>query len=183
LRDINRRGDAVGTLRPSNLMPQLNAAFLFANDRLTDLSTAIGSGPIAVRDAVAITDDRAIAATVATASIPGVDTEFRAVLLVPIVPAAPTNLAASVTGAVVSLSWTAVTGALGYVIEAGRTSGARDLYNAVVGTQPSFTTPAPPGRYYVRVRARTAAVTSEPSNEIIVQVPAEPRPASSAPGV
>jgi hypothetical protein len=164
LRDINRRGDVVGMRRPHNLLPHLDAAFLYADGQLIELSTAVVTGPAEIRDAVAINDDRWI---VGSATSGGVR---RAIVLVPVPPPAPTDLASTVNGNIVTLTWTASPGAQDYVVEAGSVPGARDLYNASVGAGVSLVTPAPPGRYYVRVRARSGSGTSTPSNEVIVEV-------------
>ena len=164
LRDINRRGDVVGLLRAHNLLPQLDTAFLYADGRLIDLSAAVVSGPNEIRDALAINDERHI---VAAATIEGVR---RSVVLVPDVPAPPSALSFSVDGRVVTLTWAPSAGAQDYVVEAGSVSGASDLYNTAVGALPSLVTPAPPGRYYVRVRARNASGVSAPSNEVIIEI-------------
>ena len=57
----------------------------------------------------------------------------------------------------------------GYVIEAGSAPGLADLASLQVGPVTSFSTTAPPGIYYVRVRAVNARGASQPSNEIIVR--------------
>jgi hypothetical protein len=54
---------------------------------------------------------------------------------------------------------------------AGNWPGLRDLYNAAVGAQSSLATPAPQGRYNVRVRARTVIGVTAPSNEVVIDVP------------
>jgi hypothetical protein len=88
----------------------------------------------------------------------------------------PSYLEAIVEGSRVSLTWLPpVSGAapFSYVIEAGSLPGASDL--AILDTAsdtPSFVaTQVGPGRYFVRVRARTYGGTSAPSNEIRVDVP------------
>lgn len=88
----------------------------------------------------------------------------------------PSSLSASVMWRTVFLTWgSPTTGGrpFGYVVEAGSLPGASNL--ARVSTDD----PAPayvardvsPGRYFVRVRARTYGGTSAPSNEIVVDVP------------
>ena len=71
----------------------------------------------------------------------------------------------------VNLSWSAPSGGppAGYVIEAGSAPGLTDLASLNVGNVTSFTTTAPPGVYYVRVRAVNDWGTSAPSNEVVVQ--------------
>lgn len=90
-------------------------------------------------------------------------------------PGTPTNLAVTTTGSSVSLTWTAP--ALGgavttYVIEAGSAPGLTNLASVATGstaTGMSFTD-VPSGFYYIRVRARNAAGTSNPSNEVVAAV-------------
>jgi probable HAF family extracellular repeat protein len=167
LNDMNRAGDLVGVYRISNLLSELDTGFLFSNatGALINLRDAIVSGPSTIRNAVAVTDSGDVAANAI------VDSAFRVVLLVRAVPPAPANLTFSVDGAIVSLAWSQTPGAVDYVIEAGSTPGASDLYNAPAGSQTTFATLAPPGRYHVRVRARNASGVSAPSNEVIVVVP------------
>ena len=88
-------------------------------------------------------------------------------------PSAPQGLVASVTGTNVALAWSppAGGGAVGqYILEAGTAPGQSNLGSFPVGTSVSFSTPAGPGVYYVRVRASNLAGPSSPSNEVIVQV-------------
>ncbi len=91
-------------------------------------------------------------------------------------PTAPTALSAIVTGANVALSWTAgpLEGAVSrHVLEVGSAPGLNDIFSGLdIGAQPSFAASgAPPGRYYVRVRAANYAGVSAASNEVVVQVP------------
>jgi hypothetical protein len=89
-------------------------------------------------------------------------------------PAAPGGVAFSVSGSNVTLMWNAPAPAsdgLGYVIEAGSAAGLADILIAPVGTLTSVVTPAPPGTYYVRVRAQNACGTSVPSDEHVIVVP------------
>lgn len=81
-------------------------------------------------------------------------------------PAAPTNLVAQANGLTVALSWTAAPGALSYQLEAGSSALAANLAVFTVGNVTSLLAPAPAGRYFVRVRAVTAAGLSGPSNEV-----------------
>jgi titin len=101
-------------------------------------------------------------------SDPSDDVEVRA----PGAPHAPTELVSSGTSGEVSLSWSAPRGGpppAGYVIEAGSAPGLTDLASLSVGNVTSFTTTAPPGLYYVRVRAANDRGSSAPSNEVVVQ--------------
>lgn len=84
---------------------------------------------------------------------------------------APTGLAASGAGSTVTLTWAAPAGETprGYIIEAGTDSGLADIVSMPVGNVTRFTTTAPPGTYFVRVRAVNARGAGVPSNEIVVQ--------------
>lgn len=87
-------------------------------------------------------------------------------------PGAPTTLNISVAGQILSLTWNAPTGPItSYVIEAGSASGASNIAVFATGsTATSLTAAAPPGTYYVRVRAQNACGTSGPSNEAVATV-------------
>jgi hypothetical protein len=90
-------------------------------------------------------------------------------------PAAPGALSGAVTDRVVTLTWSApVSGPVpsSYVVEAGSASGASNV--AALGTGGPVTAlsgAAPPGRYYIRVRARAGGVLGPVSNEIVLDVP------------
>ena len=88
-------------------------------------------------------------------------------------PAAPTNLASSLSGNTVSLSWTAPAGVVtGYVLEAGTGAGLANLGTLRVGATPSLVVPGvPAGTYVLRVRAITSAGSGVPSADIVVGVP------------
>jgi predicted phage tail protein len=87
-------------------------------------------------------------------------------------PERPTSLSSSVAGSTVTMRWFAPTTGSppsGYLIEAGSAPGLANLATLQVGAVTSFSTTAPPGTYYVRVRAVNARGASQPSNEIIVR--------------
>ena len=88
-------------------------------------------------------------------------------------PAAPTNVAASVSGSTVSLTWTAPAGPVtGYVLEGGTAPGLANIGALQVGAVTSFAIPgAPRGVYAVRVRAITSAGSGAPSSDVVVVVP------------
>ena len=90
-------------------------------------------------------------------------------------PGAPSSLAPSKSGNVVTLNWTAPSGAervSTYVVEAGSTPGSNNIATFVApGSASSFQREAPTGTYYARVFARNACGTSPPSNEVLVTVP------------
>lgn len=83
---------------------------------------------------------------------------------------APANLTYTLSGTTVNLAWSAVSGAASYDIEAGSAAGLSDL--AVLNTTSlGFTAVAPPGTYYVRVRARGASgSSSSASNEVTITI-------------
>ena len=58
-----------------------------------------------------------------------------------------------------------------YIIEAGSATGLANLYNASVGAAISLTVQAPPGVFFVRIRAQNACGLSAPSNERVIPVP------------
>lgn len=94
------------------------------------------------------------------------------VLSPPGAPTKPHSLSASGSGSTVDLRWIPGAGGApptGYVIEAGSAPGLSDLAVLPVGNAPQFVTTAPPGVYYVRVRAVNARGPSEASNEIVVR--------------
>lgn len=86
-------------------------------------------------------------------------------------PGRPTGLSASGSGSTVNLQWTPPPGNAhsGFVIEAGSAPGRSDLAALPIGNVTSFSTSAPPGTYYVRVRAVNSRGASTPSNEIVVR--------------
>jgi hypothetical protein len=87
-------------------------------------------------------------------------------------PLPPTNLAASVSGSTVNLTWTAAPGGCPpsrYLVQAGSAAGLADLAQITVGG-PALTAVAPGGVYYVRVIAANATAASAASNEIVVRV-------------
>jgi predicted phage tail protein len=93
-------------------------------------------------------------------------------LVAPGAPNAPTAFMASGSGNTVDLRWTAPRGgsaATSYVIEAGSAPGLADLGRFPVGNVLRFSTVAPSGVYYVRVRGVNNRGAGEPSNEVIVR--------------
>lgn len=89
------------------------------------------------------------------------------------VPPPPIGLTPDVSGDTVTLTWIQPSGSpTTYVVEAGSAPGLANLASVATGSAtPAFaTTAVPSGNYFVRVRARNAAGTSGPSNEVIVTV-------------
>jgi hypothetical protein len=88
-------------------------------------------------------------------------------------PPAPGNLRFTRAGRMVTLSWDVPSGgAASYVVEVGSAPGLSNLLVTELGNLTSLTTAAPPGTYYVRLRALNACRrTGAASNEIVVNVP------------
>jgi len=88
-------------------------------------------------------------------------------------PEVPGTLAATVAAGVVTLRWGAAAGnATTYVIEAGTATGLTDIGALPTGhLDTSWSVPAPPGTYVVRVRAANAFGLSTATNEVTVVVP------------
>jgi glucose/arabinose dehydrogenase len=87
-------------------------------------------------------------------------------------PPAPLGLSSTLSERFVSLSWIASGTISSMVLEVGSTPGASNA--AVVVMDPSaraFSSGAPPGIYYVRVRATNACGSSAGSNELAITVP------------
>lgn len=86
-------------------------------------------------------------------------------------PAQPAGLTAAVANGVVSLTWTAPAGISSIVLEAGYTPGATNAALIVLADSArTYSTMAPAGVYYARVRAANACGTSGASNEVRVVV-------------
>jgi len=85
-------------------------------------------------------------------------------------PLPPTSVAATASNWFAVVTWTPSAGSpSSYLIEAGSSPGQSDISVNETGTPAtSWKTPAPPGNYYVRVRARNKCGVSEPSSEIMV---------------
>jgi YVTN family beta-propeller protein len=85
---------------------------------------------------------------------------------------APTNLAATVVGNRVSLTWTAPTSGTptGYVLEGGTTPGSVLASLTTGGTGTTFAFDAPTGTFYIRIHATTASGRSPASNEVMIRV-------------
>jgi hypothetical protein len=88
-------------------------------------------------------------------------------------PGPPTDLAATVTGNTVSLSWhVPATGQPEtYVVAAALSPGGAVIANLTVTTNTVTVLNVPNGVYYVRVRALDLSGASELSNEVIIVVP------------
>jgi hypothetical protein len=108
-------------------------------------------------------------------------------------PGPPTALSASVAGGSVTLNWDPAAGNVGrYILEAGSSPGLGNIATAVLAPVTRFSAVAPPGTYFIRVRAGNACGTSVPSAEIFIVIgaaatlpgpPGEPVPAVSGSNV
>jgi hypothetical protein len=98
-------------------------------------------------------------------------------------PGPPANFNFSVTGLQVTLQWQAPASGgppTTYIVEAGSAPDLANLYNAPTGsTATALAVSAPPGLYYVRVRARNACGTSLPSTTHAIGVGVAPPPSST----
>lgn len=92
-------------------------------------------------------------------------------------PGAPQGFTATVSGVFVTLRWSAGGGGApsSYVIEAGSANGQANLAVLPTGNPGTeFSTPAPAGRYFLRIRSQNACGTSGPSNEQVIDVGGAP---------
>jgi hypothetical protein len=86
-------------------------------------------------------------------------------------PPVPGELTGSVIDGTATVSWSAAAGARSYIIQAGSSSNASDLFNGNVGSTLSVSASGLPAgfRAYVRVFAVNACGASRPSSEIVVR--------------
>ena len=100
-------------------------------------------------------------------------TGFCAEIGVAMPPAAPASIAATIANRVVTLTWgTPARGvASDYQLEVGSASGASDLLVTRTGNQNTFAADAPPGVYFVRLRALNLLGAGPASEELRVVVP------------
>lgn len=86
-------------------------------------------------------------------------------------PGPPRDFAATVSGRDVTLRWTNVGGASGFVLDAGVAPGRTDI-QVWLGPEATVTVPAvPPGVYYLRLRGGNEFGGGRASNEVRVVVP------------
>jgi hypothetical protein len=94
-------------------------------------------------------------------------------------PGPPQGFTASVSGLFVTLRWSPGGGGAptSYIIEAGSGSGLANLAVLPTGnTGTEFSTPAPAGVYFLRIRSQNACGVSGPSNEQSINVGGPPEP-------
>ena len=93
-----------------------------------------------------------------------------------IAPGAPSNLAGTVQGNTVSLTWDAPStggAAASYIVEAGSSQGSANLGTATT-TATTLAGAVPTGQYFVRVRAANTVGTSAPSSDVVLNVGCSP---------
>jgi hypothetical protein len=95
-------------------------------------------------------------------------------------PAPPTSLVAMLWPGGVTLSWQPPASAVSYALIAGTTSHGQQIGTLQLSGNTTFSTPAPAGTYFVRVRASNACGTSGDSGEAFFTVGA-PVPLPVAP--
>jgi len=85
-------------------------------------------------------------------------------------PAVPSNLAASISGSRVSITWNAVSNVNDYMVYIGTTQGSSNVLSTNT-TQTNYQwNGGDKGTYYVRVEARGACGSSGPSGSITVVI-------------
>lgn len=87
-------------------------------------------------------------------------------------PTAPSNLAASLLGRNVTLTWAAGNGAASYLVLVGSGPGGSDILTTDLGSASTslLASNTTPGTYFVRVQSINACGQSVPSNEVAVTV-------------
>lgn len=88
-------------------------------------------------------------------------------------PGAPMNLVASMSGGRLTMTWSAPASGplpIGYVVEAGSSGGLSNIAVVPVSTRSFVFDGVPPGFYFLRVRARTAAGDGPASAEAMIVV-------------
>ena len=101
---------------------------------------------------------------------------FRSAGAPPTAPGAPQQVAAIVSGNVVTVSWAAASGTpTGYGMHVGTSPGAANLFSGPVGLVTSISAPVPNGIYYVRLYAHNAAGSGPMSAEVVASVGAPPQ--------
>jgi hypothetical protein len=88
-------------------------------------------------------------------------------------PDEPQNVKVAKSGNIITLWWsTPISGASpSYILQAGSSSGASNLFDASVGNTTKLQFQLPNGTYFFRVKAKNSCGTSGASNQIMVVVP------------
>ncbi|MCC7126006.1 MAG: NPCBM/NEW2 domain-containing protein [Acidobacteria bacterium] len=98
-------------------------------------------------------------------------------------PVTPASFTALANGTLVGLSWSPVPGATSYQLEVGSVEGAADLLVMNAGAATGFSTVAPAGTYWLRVRANNAWGQSEPTADRRLVVGAQAVPPGAPEGL
>jgi beta-lactamase superfamily II metal-dependent hydrolase len=155
--------------------PEALARLHAANVRTFWTSIGKGATPVVGRDTVAgdVVIEVAPGATTFDVRYGGTVEAFPVSNSTVAPPDPPTDLAGTVLGATVALSWTPPTGGTpptSFLIEAAFTSGGPSIANLPVSASSVSVSNVPNGTYFVRVRSVNAEGVSAPSNEIVVTV-------------
>jgi hypothetical protein len=94
-------------------------------------------------------------------------------------PSTPSNVSASVSGSSVTFSWSSVSGATDYIVEAGSSPGGTGALSITTSSTTYTWNGAAGGTYYARVKTRNGCATSTPSNEVVITVAGSPSPSPS----
>lgn len=166
---INRAGDLVGSfITAARVDPVTNFnGFVYREGRLIDLNTPVTIDRERVSHAVDITDSGVI---LARTSFQDFFLTNRSVLLVPAAPLPPRVISYGFAGGTAFITWAPSAAAIDYVLEAGSAPGASDVFRSSIGLATSASGAVPPGRYYVRVRARGAEGVSPASPDVVIEV-------------
>jgi len=137
---------------------------------------AVGGGGHSVGGAVAdgVYYVRVYAVNAAGRSAPSSEVMFVVGAGIPGAPGTPSGLTAIVLGNSVYLTWVAGAGGTptGHLLLVGSAPGAADLGTFGSGGPTSYlATSVPAGQYFVRVVATNGSGTSDPSNEVVIDVP------------
>ena len=169
--DLNRAGELVATVEQNLIFSRRVANFVYRDGPIIDLNAVMIPRGWLVCDTRGITDQGAILATAMSEERLRFGLGCQLVVLYPDPPAAPENFVANVSGRVVGLNWHSGDDVRDHIIEVGSAPGASNLLRMSIGPKQSVASPAPPGRYYVRLRAVNGVATSAPSAEVVVDVP------------
>lgn len=165
---MNRAGEALISMQGVSLFSRQSVNFLYRDGPVIDINGVMRGKGWLVCETAGINDQGAILALAFRTDGGG---GCQAVLLYPDPSAAPQNFVATVSGRSVTLTWTSGADVRGHLLEVSSAPGASNLLQMSLGEQRLLTTTAPPGRYYVRLRARNGVATSAPSSELVVDVP------------
>lgn len=120
---------------------------------------------------LSVLDAKTYASLARPAILQGSDASLRPFMAVLTAPGAPKDLTATVLASQVTLTWTNVGGASGFVLDVGLAPGRTDL-QIPLGPDARVTFPnVPSGIYFLRVRGGNENGGGRPSSEITLVVP------------